>query len=196
MRGQAAIESATPTARRQKGQAAIEYVVTYGWAIVILLVALTILYGLGILNPGRYLPQECSFPPNLDCNYYRLERVAQDNYKLTIGLTNGLGFNIKLKDATLTSEGSLSSGQDNGYEWQTTPSIAPAIFPSEPINDGGSVNLIVQFASGTSSIGTLERMKVTVTYYNCGAVDCTAIVADTPTHVVSGRINANVEPGG
>ncbi|MBI5158575.1 hypothetical protein HY992_00465 [Candidatus Micrarchaeota archaeon] len=189
-RGQAAIESATPTARVLRGQAAMEYVITYGWALALLVVALTVLYSLGILNPARYLPQECSFSPSVNCEYYRIERVSGTQYNLKAGFTNGLGFKIKLKELAVASDGTL--GTAGGFGWQKGLNLY-SFSSTEIINDGEQFNLTASFTPVSGpSVGSLERIRATLTYWNCDAVDCND--AGAPTHVVSGRINTNVEP--
>jgi hypothetical protein len=40
-----------------KSQAAMEYLMTYGWAILIISLALGVLYSLGVLNPKNFLPR-------------------------------------------------------------------------------------------------------------------------------------------
>jgi hypothetical protein len=40
-----------------KSQAAMEYLMTYGWAILIIALALGVLYSLGIMNPKNFLPR-------------------------------------------------------------------------------------------------------------------------------------------
>ena len=39
---------------RKKGQAAMEYLMTYGWAILIVIIVAAALYALGIFNPATY----------------------------------------------------------------------------------------------------------------------------------------------
>jgi len=59
LKGQAAIECATRIARHLKGQAAMEYLMTYGWAILAILIVLAILITLfGMIK----LPSVCNFP--------------------------------------------------------------------------------------------------------------------------------------
>jgi hypothetical protein len=43
--------------RRIKSQAAMEYLMTYGWAILIIALTLAVLYSLGIMNPKNFLPR-------------------------------------------------------------------------------------------------------------------------------------------
>jgi len=42
---------------KYKSQAAMEYLMTYGWAILIIALTLAVLYSLGILNPKNFLPR-------------------------------------------------------------------------------------------------------------------------------------------
>ncbi len=51
-----------------KGQAAIEYLVTYGWAIIIIAVVISALYALGIFNSSSYYTSKIQ--PGA-CNVYR-----------------------------------------------------------------------------------------------------------------------------
>ncbi|MGB9703775.1 MAG: hypothetical protein ACPLXS_03675, partial [Candidatus Micrarchaeales archaeon] len=40
-----------------KSQAAMEYLMTYGWAILIIALALGVLYSLGVFNPKNFTPR-------------------------------------------------------------------------------------------------------------------------------------------
>jgi hypothetical protein len=40
-----------------KSQAAMEYLMTYGWAILIIVLALGVLYSLGVMNPKNFIPR-------------------------------------------------------------------------------------------------------------------------------------------
>ena len=40
-----------------KSQAAMEYLMTYGWAILIIALTLAVLYSLGIMNPKNFIPR-------------------------------------------------------------------------------------------------------------------------------------------
>jgi hypothetical protein len=40
-----------------KSQAAMEYLMTYGWAILIIALSLVVLYSLGIMNPKNFIPR-------------------------------------------------------------------------------------------------------------------------------------------
>ena len=45
--------------RCARGQAALEFLMTYGWVLVILVIAGAALYSMGILNPSTYVKKGC-----------------------------------------------------------------------------------------------------------------------------------------
>ncbi|MDE1865162.1 MAG: hypothetical protein KGH94_00785 [Candidatus Micrarchaeota archaeon] len=50
-----------------KAQNAMEFMMTYGWAIVILVVVLATLYSLGFFSPSTLSANVCALPANLGC---------------------------------------------------------------------------------------------------------------------------------
>ena len=46
----------------KKGQAAMEFLMTYGWAILVVLVAIGALAYFGVLSPEKLLPEKCLIP--------------------------------------------------------------------------------------------------------------------------------------
>jgi hypothetical protein len=42
----------------RKGQTALEYLITYGWAIIVVLVVTAVLWYFGIFNPGRWVSDQ------------------------------------------------------------------------------------------------------------------------------------------
>jgi hypothetical protein len=45
---------------KKKGQGALEYLMTYGWALLIIVVVGAALYALGVLNPATYTQSRCT----------------------------------------------------------------------------------------------------------------------------------------
>jgi len=77
--------------KKMRGQAAIEYLMTYGWALLILVVVIGVLFSMGVFNPQNYMSEECSFQPSLQCKGVSLT----SNGVLTIYLVNGLGYDVE-----------------------------------------------------------------------------------------------------
>ncbi|MEM3555719.1 MAG: hypothetical protein QXF56_03320, partial [Candidatus Micrarchaeia archaeon] len=57
----------------KKAQTAVEFLTTYGWVLVAVLILLAILIYYGGFNPLGFVPRQCSFEPGLPCNSYKLE---------------------------------------------------------------------------------------------------------------------------
>ena len=73
----------------KKAQAAMEFLMTYGWAILVVLIAIAALAYFGVLNPGRYLPSSCRLVPGLSCEDFK---VAGDPVnQVTLVIQNGMG---------------------------------------------------------------------------------------------------------
>jgi hypothetical protein len=84
----------------RKSQAAMEFLMTYGWAIMVILLALGALAYFGVLNPSNLLPEKCTFPTGFQCDDYI---VNADGDNVSLRLINGKGegviiYNISLED--------------------------------------------------------------------------------------------------
>lgn len=55
-----------------RGQVAMEYLVTYGWAILGLVVAIGALAYFGVLDPSMFIPERCSVPVEFGCEEFKL----------------------------------------------------------------------------------------------------------------------------
>lgn len=51
----------------KKGQAALEFLMTYGWAILVVLAAIGALAYFGVLNPSNFLPDQCLGSTGFGC---------------------------------------------------------------------------------------------------------------------------------
>lgn len=202
----------------KRGQASVEYLLTYGWALLILVAMLAALYGIGVFNPSRYLPQECVFQPGIPCNYFRLIKPTTNQFEFTLQSMNGLGFNISLQNVSFTTtdmgfpgtntySGSTTCTRYNQEGVQQYPSSCTlrvkvdngpeSAVSNTKVGAGQNVTFIVRInrQDANPAIGTAQRMKMTVGYRNCGVLTNPS-TCDTqgPEHVFSGRVTANVEP--
>ena len=73
----------------KRGQAAMEFLMTYGWALLVVLIAIAALAFFGVLNPQRFLPETCTLAPGFGCTDFKVTALAA-----TVVLQNGLGSNI------------------------------------------------------------------------------------------------------
>ena len=51
----------------KKSQAAMEFLMTYGWAILVVLAAIAALAYFGVLSPEKFLPEKCLIETGITC---------------------------------------------------------------------------------------------------------------------------------
>ena len=52
----------TKRLRGKRSQAAMEFLMTYGWAILVVLAAIVALAYFGVMNPAKFFPEACTLP--------------------------------------------------------------------------------------------------------------------------------------
>ncbi len=86
----------------KRGQAAMEFLMTYGWAILVVLIAIGALAYFAALNPGRFLPSSCTITPGVSCEDFVVDYVDGTNDAITITLRNGMGDDLDSVAVTIT----------------------------------------------------------------------------------------------
>ncbi len=84
----------------RKGQAAMEFLMTYGWAILVVLAAIGALAYFGVLSPDRFLPEKCTLPAGMAC----LDFTASTTSVVTV-IQNSGGFDMTNVVVTVTPQG-------------------------------------------------------------------------------------------
>ena len=90
--------------KTKRGQAALEFLMTYGWAILVVLVAIGALAYFGVLSPERLVPEKCVIASGsgLFCDDYaavtnqitiRVKNILADEINITAITLNGTNFN-------------------------------------------------------------------------------------------------------
>jgi hypothetical protein len=108
----------------ERGQAAMEFLMSYGWALLVTLVVVGALAYLGILEPARFVPNKCNLGPGFSCEFFKVD-LSGDGYPLSItydkrehiiiGMKHSLGkslTNVKLavRDMTVAGESKYPGG--------------------------------------------------------------------------------------
>jgi hypothetical protein len=75
----------------KRGQAAMEFLMTYGWAIMVVLIAIGALAYFGVLNPSKFLPESCTLFPGVSCDDFKVS----ENGRVEINILNGKGQNLE-----------------------------------------------------------------------------------------------------
>lgn len=60
----------------RRAQAALEFITTYGWAILVIMVMAGSFAYFGVLNPAKLTPERCSVSPEFSCNDFKITTSA------------------------------------------------------------------------------------------------------------------------
>ncbi len=168
----------------KKGQAAAEYLVTYGWALLLLVAVIAIILSTGIFNPSYFISEECVLQPDIACTGYQLYTSGGDTTTLKIRVENRLGYDIRLDDVKITTN---DVGVAGPHTWE--PEQRPGLLPQ-----GQNTTLTYVFRGERQpAVDSMERMQVELTYYSCAReVNPTCEAKSEYLHTVAGRITARV----
>ena len=154
----------------KKGQAAMEFLMTYGWAILVVLAAIGALAYFGVLSPDRFLPSKCTVAGGFSCTEYKVDGTAGT---VSLRIQNNLGRDIASANVTLDGKGSNSA----------CPATPTKTFSSSVVN-GDFINDSLMTWTGCTFSGTKYQGDITVTYIISG---------QTVSHDASGSIVSAVE---
>lgn len=141
----------------RKAQLSIEYIATYGWAFLSILIAIGAMTYAGVFNVGAYREAACLLPPGLICEDYELS-TADDNIKLIIRNNHPVAITITDLDvyeggfdfATCNIGGGLTLAADE----EVASPIECAL--ADPALNGQYVDLTIE--------GTFEQASATSPY--------------------------------
>lgn len=85
----------------KKAQIALEFLTTYGWAFLVILIMIGTLAYFGILKPSKILPDRCNMGPEFDCLDYQ---ISASDHQFKMRLKNNIGEPITITDIKLSNE--------------------------------------------------------------------------------------------
>ncbi len=150
-----------------RGQAAMEFLMTYGWAILVVLVVIGALAYFGVLSPDTLLPEKCTLPVMLNCKDWRVDKTAS-----TIALTiqNGAGRDLNVYRVNVSGDTIAANG------------CIDSTFVT--LRNGNSMTSNHASCTYTNKGRSKDRYKIVITYSN----------ADSSTnHTVDGELLAKAE---
>ena len=85
----------------KKSQAALEFLTTYAWAFLVIIIMMGALTYFGILKPSKIFPDRCNFGTEVHCVDYRIDATANT---FNLRLKNSIGEPIIVDSITISSE--------------------------------------------------------------------------------------------
>ena len=169
----------------KRGQAALEFLTSYGWAILVVLVMIGALSSFGILSPGTFLPERCNIDPSFQCTEFNaIVGGGEDNGTINLILRNQLGLTITQLDVVSIS---IAGGDDisNGGEecrYHTDDTTGPesnSWGPGEPI----WILCDNLTTSGWATVGSKENVAININYMAQGRSLDRTVTADLYVNV-------------
>jgi uncharacterized protein (UPF0333 family) len=159
--------------RHKKGQAAMEFLMTYGWAILVVLVVIGALAYFGVLNPQQFLPKKCQFAAGFVCVDHIITQDADEGNILV--LSNTIGDDIRITTLNFTA--------DNGrVSLANTSSVAN--YPGIIVPAGTDVRIYLATGWSELSSGTRIKGNLWLNYTN---------LKTTFPHIVRGTMLTDIE---
>lgn len=175
---------------RKRGQQALEYLITYGWAFVVILLTIGAFAYFGLLSPTRYLPERCDFGVQMLCADYVLESADPDAGQVKLRIQNAYGHDIAIWDMkTVQGTGSFTIQPVGGG---SGPTIAKVL-------DGEVSDALVLDLSGTEHFlvrGEKMAVPLQINFSRCdgtGSPGSCEVPNDVAYHIVQGEIFATVQ---
>ncbi len=157
----------------KRGQAAMEFLMTYGWAILAAIIAIAVLAYFGVFNPGRYTTETCAVSAPFVCDDNSAATVANG---ISLVLRNGGDEDYNIKTIKVTNCDTTGEDFTDGAPPETANGILVASGTSGTLTVGctsaltldasfrGNIEVIYRKVGGTRdliSTGSIVRKKVT-----------------------------------
>jgi len=142
--------------RDKKGQAAMEFLMTYGWAILAAIIAIGVLAYFGVFSPGKFMPSACTINAPLGCDEFYINSTAST---ISMVIRNGAGDYVTISNIAVSG---------------CTPDT------TNYLTLDGNTNLSTLTCTGISS-GSKFKGTITIAYIKAGGT-----LSQTATGTITG----------
>jgi len=88
----------------RKSQAALEFLTTYAWAFLVIIIMIGALAYFGVLSPSKLLPDRCTFGSEVGCSKDTMVVKKVNDNTLNMRLENNFGIPVTVTSATVTTD--------------------------------------------------------------------------------------------
>ncbi len=139
---------------QRKGQAGLEFLTTYAWAFVVILIVVGALAYFGVTSPSKILPDRCNFGQEFGCINHLIDA---GNSQVKLRLRNNMG------DIVVANNFSASSETGGITCTTTTPSAVDTWVPG---NITDVTFTACNLAGGGFISGQKEKLLIQFNYYD------------------------------
>jgi hypothetical protein len=160
---------------KRHGQAALEYLITYGWGFLVIIIVVGALAYFGLFSPSRYIPSRCDFGTQLECADYKLDSSAGRIY---VQFRNNFGDDIRVTAVYLFDDAAA----------KTCPGGSCSAPSSNFVIGKGNVSGVITLTPSSIALlneGDKVSVPMTITFQRASPAG--------PLHNVTGEIFATVQ---
>ncbi len=143
-----------------KGQASLDFLMTYGWALLIIVLIVAALFSLGIFDAGTFLGSRSSGFTQIGVSAWRIDSGGN----MTVQLRNRAGndVNLTLINATLNNQSITYNTTTKLANGKASASILVGNFSNAPSSGGSySVNMQITYTDLSTGFSYLDSGTVT-----------------------------------
>ncbi len=128
---------------RRKGQAALEYLTTYGFGLLMVLTTIGVINYLGFFNTNSLRSNICSFPTGFSCEDFIIHKPLASNGQIEVVLVNNYGVDVVVTDTTMVVKPSVNTA---GIVCSPpTDTAGAALVPANTIAIGSKAVFLCEF---------------------------------------------------
>ncbi len=155
----------------KKGQGAMEYLMTYGWAIIVVMIVGLALWNLGIFNLGKTYPKGFSGFSAVRPLDWQVDNTSKVGYSQPVGtlktvfeITLVNGEDSRIRPLTMIAEGQCTT-EGGEVPFQGSQFIEPGKeLPVYLINSWGAFGPQIVFTCTNVAVGEPYNFKVIISY--------------------------------
>ncbi len=137
---------------KKRGQAALEFLMTYAWAILVVIIIIGALAYFGVFNVDTLLPDKCQFEGGLSCKEALYTYNSNSNTaNITLRIINGLGQAVEIHSLN------FSSSQIQGGDDLTACGV---VYTTPVIIENGYTKQISVDAAGCYPLDTGRKVRL------------------------------------
>ncbi|VVB76298.1 Uncharacterised protein [Candidatus Tiddalikarchaeum anstoanum] len=152
-------------ATNRKAQSALEYLITYGWAILIIVIVGTVLFALGVFNPGGSTALQVRGLSNFQIDDAKI--IPNGTMTLSLGVKTGRTTTITNVDYGVQGVVCANTAVEASYT--ITPSqtviktLAPGVACTLNVGDQLTVPMNISYTVSGSTISHMDTGQLTIT---------------------------------
>lgn len=140
----------------RKAQASMEFLMTYGWAILVVIAAIGTLAYFGVLSPDKFLPEKCTISPGIDCQAFRIDVSGAE-----LSLRNGMGRNLLINSIKIGDNCELLYGTPEPFQNGELKRFSFTGCTNGAIGDRYRADLTIAYTDSESGIAKITDGTVT-----------------------------------